>query len=434
MFKKKIQVSSGVSQLDRQLGGLFIGDNVVWYDDAGSLASIFSFAFIKESQSRNRPLIYITFDRSPKTLLEDLGPLAESPFLTILDCFTYGKGDGSEVFSKFYQKGGAHRPFRIVRVNDPDNPDVVADAIYSLHATMREDVRFVFESLTGMQDLWGGEEAILRFYSRACPRLYELDTVAYWIMEKGAHSERLRASINQIAQVAIELSLSRGKSALTIRKADKRKPDALNSPLIYWNDGLAVVFEIETGRGGTIDIGGRVKKIRERQSMPQKEMAALVGVTPSTISQIESGTIYPSIPALFKIAQVLHVSAAAFFGHKAAAADRVVFSEATPISFAADLPRQDITGYRLSPPDFDADGEPYLIEIAAGRRLPAHFFIHKGEELGYILSGELELKVSGRLHRAGVGDVIYLATDQPTNWKNISNETARLLWVKITHR
>ncbi len=42
MFKKKIRVSSGVSQLDRQLGGLFIGDNVVWYDNAGSLASIFS--------------------------------------------------------------------------------------------------------------------------------------------------------------------------------------------------------------------------------------------------------------------------------------------------------------------------------------------------------------------------------------------------------
>ncbi len=433
MFKKKIRVSSGVNQLDRQLGGLFIGDNVIWYDDAGSLASTFSFAFIKESQNLNRPLIYITFDRSPKTLLEDLGPLAESHYLTILDCFTHGKGDGSEVFSKFYQKGGAHWPFQIVRVNDPDNPDVVSDAIYSLHGTMKEDVRFVFESLTGMQDLWGGEEAILRFYTRACPRLYELDTIAYWIMEKKAHSERLRASINQIAQVAIELSLSRGKSALTIRKADKRKPDALNSPLIYWNDGLEVAFEVETGKGGNIDIGGRVKKIRERQAMPQKEMAALVGVTPSTISQIESGTIFPSIPALFKIAQVLNVSAAAFFGDQAAAAERVVFSEGTPISFA-DLPRQDISGYRLSPPDFDAAGDPYLIEITAGTRLPDHFFIHKGEELGYLLSGELELKVGSRLHRAGVGDVIYLATDQPAHWKNTSTETARLLWVKISKR
>ncbi|MBW2721542.1 MAG: hypothetical protein JRC67_04865, partial [Deltaproteobacteria bacterium] len=35
------RVASGVSPLDRLLGGLYIGDNVVWHDDAGSLASVF---------------------------------------------------------------------------------------------------------------------------------------------------------------------------------------------------------------------------------------------------------------------------------------------------------------------------------------------------------------------------------------------------------
>jgi DNA-binding XRE family transcriptional regulator/KaiC/GvpD/RAD55 family RecA-like ATPase/quercetin dioxygenase-like cupin family protein len=430
MFKKKIRVSSGVKELDRQLGGLFIGDNVIWYDDAGSLSSAFSFSFIKESRNRSKPLIYITFDRSPKTLLEDLGPFAESQFLTILDCFTHGKGDGSQIFSKFYEKGGAQWPFQIVKVKDPDSPDVVSEAIYSLHSTMKGDVRFVFESLTGMQDLWGGEDAILHFYSRACPRLYELDTIAYWILEKGAHSERLRASINQIAQVAIELSLSRGKSALTIRKADKRKPDALNAPLIFWNDGMEVAFEIETGKGGKIDIGGRMKQIRQRQAFSQKEIAGLVGVTPSTISQIESGTIYPSIPALFKIAQVLNVPAAAFFRDRGRGGGQVVFSDGTPVNFS-DLPKQSVSGVRLSPPDFEAGAEPYLIEIPPGEKLPSHFFVHKGEEMGYVLNGSLELKIGNRFHRADAGDIIYLTADHPDQWKNTDTETARLLWVKV---
>ena len=56
MFKKQIRVSSGVSQLDRQLGGLFIGDNVVWYDDAGSLASLFCLNFIRESQQQRKEI------------------------------------------------------------------------------------------------------------------------------------------------------------------------------------------------------------------------------------------------------------------------------------------------------------------------------------------------------------------------------------------
>ena len=431
MLKKKVRVSSGVDQLDRQLGGLFIGDNVVWYDDAGSLASVFCFNFIEESLKLKKPLIYITFDRSPKTLLNDLGHLAESPFLTILDCFTNGKGDGSHVFSKFYEKDGAQWPFQIVRINEAANPDVVADAIYKIHGTMKGDVRFVFDSLTGMQDLWGGEKSILRFYSRACPRLYELNTIAYWVMEKEAHSERLRASINQIAQVAIELSLRRGKSALTILKADKRKPDTLNMPLIYWNEGLDVSLALESGKGVNIGLGGCVKKIRTRQAMSQKKLASLVGVTPSTISQIESDTIYPSIPALIKIAQALNADVASFFQEGEMATERVVFAGGgIPIQFP-DLPGQELTGHRLLPPDVDAEAEPYLIEIPVEKKLSAHFFIHKGVEMGYLLSGQLELKIGNRLHRADAGDVIYLSKNIPEQWKNIGHEIARLLWVKM---
>jgi len=431
MFKKKTPVSSGVNQLDRQLGGLFIGDNVIWYDSAGSLASIFCLNFIQESQNGNKPLIYISFDRSPKTLLEDLGPLAENQHLTILDCFTHGKGDGSAVFSKFYEKDGAQWPYQIVRIKEPENPEVVSDACYSLQGTLKGDVRFVFDSLTGMQELWGGEEAILKFYSRACPRLYALDTIAYWIMEKGAHSDRLRANINHIAQVAIDLSVNRGKTALTILKADKRRPDALNRPLVYWNDRLEVTFEAASGKGGNIDLGGRVKQIRKRQAMAQKELAALVGVTPSTISQIESGTIYPSVPALYKIAQVLDVPVATLFQERSRAAAPVVFSGRGVRLGLADLPKSDAVGFRLSPANFDADAEPYLVEIPEGKKLGSHFFVHKGQEMGFLLEGRLELEVDGRSHRVRPGDVVYLTSQLPSQWRNTGAGTARMLWVKI---
>ena len=82
----KQQVASGVDQLDRLLGGLFIGDNVVWHDDAGSLASVFCLNFLQASEANNKPIIYVSFDRSPRNLLERLGHLAEYPNLTILDC------------------------------------------------------------------------------------------------------------------------------------------------------------------------------------------------------------------------------------------------------------------------------------------------------------------------------------------------------------
>ena len=104
MVSERLRVASGVSQLDRLLGGLYIGDNVVWHDDAGSLASVFCLHFIQASQAQDKPLIYVSFDRSPRNLLEKLGTLAENPSLTVLDCFTHGKGAGSEVFLKFYDE------------------------------------------------------------------------------------------------------------------------------------------------------------------------------------------------------------------------------------------------------------------------------------------------------------------------------------------
>lgn len=258
---------------------------MVWYDEAGSLASTFSFRFIKESQSQGKPLIYVSFDRSPKTILEDLGPLSESQHLTILDCFTHGKGDGSELFSKFFEKDGARWPYQIVQVNEPSIPDMVAESIYSLHNTMKGDVRFVFDTLTGMQDLWGGEESILKFYSRSCPRLYELD--------------------------------------------------------------------------------------------------------------------------------------------------RIVFSGGgSKVSFP-DHPRDGLSGYRLSPADFDAKAEPYLIDIPPGQVLKSHFFVHKGEEVGYVLAGDLKVTVNSVAHRASAGDVIYLTSDLPSQWENIGSEMCRLFWLKV---
>ena len=431
MNTKKTRVSSGVSQLDRLLGGLFIGDNVVWYDDVGSLASLFTINFIQKSKAQNKSLIYVSFDHPPKKILEKLGPLAKNQFLTILDCFTNGKGDGSEVFTKFYEKSGAQGPSQIIKVNDPGKPDQVMESIYSLHKTMQGDVRFIFESLTGMQDLWEGEEHILKFYSHSCPRLYELDTIAYWIIEKGAHSSHLKAYINQIAQVAIDLSIKRGKSTLTILKADRRNSDVLGKSQNFWSDGTTINFESNKRALGKYDLGMAIKEIRANQGLSQKNLAKFVGVTPSTISQIETNLIYPSLPALIKIAEMLSVEIGTLFKGNTNSADRTVFTGGGENVNFPYLHKGSIKGCLLVPENFDAKAELYLIEIPSKKKLPSHFFLHKGEELGYMLSGKLQVVIRNAVHQINAGDVVYFTSDLPSNWENTGSIAAKLLWIKI---
>lgn len=155
-MSERLRATSGVSQLDRLLGGLYIGDNVVWHDDAGSLAMVFCMNFMLASQAQGRPLIYLSFDRSPKNLLDQLGTLADNPMLTVLDCFTFGKGAGTPVFLKFYEEKELGPSCKFITVDKPREPEQVIEALYDAHSKMDGDVRFVFESMTGMQEIWGG--------------------------------------------------------------------------------------------------------------------------------------------------------------------------------------------------------------------------------------------------------------------------------------
>jgi transcriptional regulator with XRE-family HTH domain len=290
----------------------------------------------------------------------------------------------------------------------------------------------VFESITGMQGLWGGEDQILRFYSHSCPRLYELNTIAYWLMEKRAHSTALMARINQVAQVAIDLAVKRGNTSLTVLKAEKRKLQTLNKPFFYWVDEDQVAFAPRRGYAGRIDLGRRLKDLRTTRGLSQTQLAKQVGVTPSTISQVESNLIYPSLPALFKMAEILSVGPAALLQKAEDVPAKVIFpaAEAAVIRLSH-LPDSSVRVRMFTPVEDRRRAVPYLVEIPAGKHLPIHFLIHRGEDVGYLLSGRLRFRLRQVDHTLGAGDVVYLTDEAPEEWENPGPEPARLLWVKI---
>ena len=429
---KKKRVSSGITQLDKFLGDLYIGDNVLWYEDGGSFSSVFCLSFIEESLKHKKPVIYVTFDRSPKNVVSFLGPLAKSQNLTILDCFTNGKGDRSEVFEKFYEKDGALWPYQVVKVNAPTNPSYVGEAIYGLHSNLSGEVHFILDSLTGMQALWGGEEHVLKFYAKTCPRLYELDTIAYWLIEKGAHSNRLKANINKIAQVAIDLSVRRGKSTLKILKAEKRNSKFLNEHHEYLCEKADIVFKGQRQIAGKFDLGAKIKSLRLMRGFSQKRLADLTGVTPSTISQVEKNLIYPSIPALFRIAESLSVEVATFFRDHGLEKNVYVYSgDKRSTASLASIPINDADAKLLLPLDIDAPVDAVIIRINAGKKLTKHFFSHKGEEMGYLISGRLEMTIDNQSYEVKAGDTILLQKDSPGQWANTAENAAELLWLKF---
>jgi len=423
-----LRVSSGVEALDPLLNGLHIGDNVVWHDDSGSLADVFCVNFIRISESQKKPILYVAFDRSPKNLTDKLADLTEYDGLVILDCFTHGKGAGSDLFLKFYEEKALPSKCRIHRMETPEDPEAVMAAILSIHTGLAGDVRLVFESLTGMQELWGSEEAVVRFYSRSCPRLYELNTIAYWILEKHAHSTRFRAQINRIAQVAIELSVKRGVTSLTVLKAENRDPETQNRPHVYSTKDLTIRIDTDKGITWRFGIGQRLRDMRKRRGLSQADLARRVGVTSSSISQVESSQIYPSLSALLKRADVLAVDVRSFFGEPGSPGLRVLFqaSGATEIKLGRDLEKMHLR--RLTPVDFDGKGEAYRVTLLPGASIQIHFLDCKGEEMGYVISGEVRFRIAGSEVHCREGDLISFTRTVPSAWMNPGPVAARLFW------
>ncbi|MEZ4580004.1 MAG: cupin domain-containing protein [Desulfobacterales bacterium] len=75
--------------------------------------------------------------------------------------------------------------------------------------------------------------------------------------------------------------------------------------------------------------------------------------------------------------------------------------------------------------------ELFLIQILPEKKLPAHFFVHKGEEAGYLLAGTLKMVSQNESRDLKAGDTVYLKTVLPTQWVNPGPEMAKLLWIKI---
>jgi transcriptional regulator with XRE-family HTH domain len=308
--------------------------------------------------------------------------------------------------------------------------EAVAEAFYAHHRVLKGTVRFIFESLTGMQDLWGGEEQLVGFYVRTCPRLYDLNTIAYWLIEKQAHSGKLRAQINQVAQVVIDLAVRRGRTSLEIVKAENRSPRRAKKPLPYFSRDNAVHFSPQAQAPGKSDLGARIRALRSEAQLSQTALAKQLGVTPSTISQIENGLIYPSLPALFRMAEVFATDMGALFdgGHR----------EIPPIVFSTShletLPRPEIASggakaWRLPRSEAFNGHLALIVEIPSGLRLTHHFLSSNGVEWGHLLSGELILTYKGHDHPVAAGDFVHLPADGTRAWANPGDAPARLLWL-----
>lgn len=171
------------------------------------------------------------------------------------------------------------------------------------------------------------------------------------------------------------------------------------------------------------DTGARLKDIRTRLGLSQRQLARVSGVANATISQIEAGRLNPTVSMLKRVLDGVPMSLSEFFVDDFEMADRMFFraEELTEIADGGVSFLQ--VGSNLRNKAIQLLKECYQPGAGTGK----HAITHEGEECGIVLSGRLEVTVADQTATLRAGDAYYFKSDQPHRFRNPGNEPCELI-------
>ncbi len=179
-----------------------------------------------------------------------------------------------------------------------------------------------------------------------------------------------------------------------------------------------------------LDLGARLRALRKERGWTLAQAAEAVGLARSTLSKIENGQMSPTFEAVRKLASGLGISVPQLF---------------TPPKSGKMLARRSITRAGEGRAHITATYEHEIIaaDITHKRMLPYRALVrarafeefdgwvrHDGEELLYVLSGEVEFfSECYEPVKLSAGDSAYYDATMGHNMISTSSDDALVLWV-----
>lgn len=180
------------------------------------------------------------------------------------------------------------------------------------------------------------------------------------------------------------------------------------------------------------DVGLRLRELRTRGGLSQRQLAEAASVPHGQISMIETNKSSPSVASLRKILGGLKLSMSEFFEPDAPEETNVFF---TPTEL------RDLTS-RLYSEYSTAEGKITLKQIGDARNhnlqilhetyepgadTGEDMLEHIANEGGIVVSGEIEVTVGGKTSVLKAGDSFLFNSQEPHRFKNISDRPATVI-------
>ncbi|MBB3147430.1 transcriptional regulator with XRE-family HTH domain [Phyllobacterium sp. 1468] len=176
-------------------------------------------------------------------------------------------------------------------------------------------------------------------------------------------------------------------------------------------------------------LGIRLKLARQTRGLTLKALSEAANCSESLLSKIENGKASPSLPMLHRLVQVLETNIGWMFEESDGEEGIVFRAGARPLIALDPLRRgEGISLERVIPysPGHLLQCNIHHIEKDGASAGPIQ---HAGEEVGYILAGEVELTVGEKHFQLTEGDAFVFNSDLPHSYRNTGNKRASIFWV-----
>ncbi len=175
-----------------------------------------------------------------------------------------------------------------------------------------------------------------------------------------------------------------------------------------------------------IDIGARIKHLRQINGLAQSDLAERAGLTKGAISQVERNLSSPSVANLFEILSALNETPSSFFAD--VDEEKVLFKK-------TDALPSEVTGYKsfdtLLPKSRYRSIVAYRATISPGRQTPPEP-AQEGENYVLVLSGRLGLQHGKVSYVARKGESLYFSGEQEFSYSNKGKTLVDFLWVRTS--
>lgn len=187
--------------------------------------------------------------------------------------------------------------------------------------------------------------------------------------------------------------------------------------------------DADGGQAANGKLGTRLKLSRQMRGLTLKALADAAHCSESLLSKIENGKASPSLPMLHRLVEVLETNIGWMF-EETHGEEGIIFRAGTRPLIALDpLRRGDgITLERIIPYSPGHLLQCNIHHIEKGGE-SAGAIRHDGEEVGYVLAGQVELSVGEQSFNLAVGDTFVFDSNLPHHYRNIGEERASIFWV-----